>query len=71
MFVVGASYLSLLQSVAARCGLPYALVVFKRASNGSLVYSVEIEVPCFGAPLACRSFFFWAPPDEFSDPGYE
>jgi hypothetical protein len=28
MFVVGASYLSLLQSVAARCGLPYASVVF-------------------------------------------
>lgn len=71
MFVVGASYLSLLQSVAARCGLPYASVVFERAGDGSPIYGVEVEVPCLGAPLACRSFFFWAPPGEFSDGPYE
>ncbi|KAG0516852.1 hypothetical protein BDA96_09G037900 [Sorghum bicolor] len=71
MFVVGPSYLSLLQSVAARCGLPYASVVFERATDGSPVYGVEVEVPCFDTHRACRSFFFWAPQSEFSGAGYE
>lgn len=71
MFVAGASYLSLLQSVAARCGLPYASVVFEVEGDGTPVYSVELDVPCFSTILACRHFFFWAPPDELSDPGYE
>jgi len=71
MFVVGTSYLSLLQAVAARCGLPYASVVFERAGDGTPVYGVEIDVPCFGAVVASRCFFFWAPQEEFSAPGYE
>ena len=71
MFVVGTSYLSLLQAVAARCGLPYASVVFERAGDGTPVYGVEIDVPCFGAVVASRSFFFWAPQEEFSALGYE
>lgn len=71
MFVVGASYLSLLQTVAARCGLPYASVVFERDGNGSPVYGIEIDVPCAGSTLCCRSFFFWAPMDATSGPGYK
>jgi hypothetical protein len=71
MFVVGAPYLSLLESVAIRCGLPYASVVFERGDDGSPIYGVEVEVPCFGAALAGRSFFFWAPQGEFPDAGYE
>jgi hypothetical protein len=57
--------------VVARCGLPYASVVFERGSDGAPVYGVEIEVPCFDAFFACRSFFFWAPPGESSDAAYE
>jgi hypothetical protein len=71
MFAVGASYLSLLQIVAAKCGLPYASVVFEVAGDGSPAYGVEVDVPCAGAVMACRSFFFWAPPREFSGQGYE
>lgn len=71
MFVVGASYLSLLQTVAARCGLPYAAVVFEVAADGSPIYRVEIEVPGLGCVLASCSYFFWAGPDELSVAGYE
>lgn len=71
MFVVGTSYPSLLQVVAARCGLPYASVVFERARDGTPVYGVEIDVPCFCAVVASCSFFFWAPQEEFSAPGYK
>ena len=53
--MVGTSYLSLLQAVAARCGLPYASVVFERAGDGTPVYGVEIDVPCFGAVVASRT----------------
>jgi len=71
MFVVGASYLSLLQCVAARCGLPYASVVFEVAADGTPVYGVELDVPSFDTILASHRFFFWAPSDEFSGAGYE
>ena len=57
--------------MAARCGLSYASVVFERAGDGTPVYGVEIDVPCFGAVVASRCFFFWAPQEEFSAPGYE
>lgn len=71
MFAVRASYLSLLQSVAARCGLPYASVVLEMAGDGSPVYGVEVDVPCAGSSAPCRSFFFWAAGDGFSGPAYE
>ena len=71
MFVVCASYLALLQTVSARCGLPYASVVFEMAGDGSRIYGVEVDVPCSGAIAPCRSVFFWAPGDDFSGPGYE
>jgi len=71
MFAIRASYLSLLQTVAARCGLPYASVVFEMAGDGSPVYGVEVVVLCAGNVAPCRSFFFWAPGDGFSGPGYE
>jgi len=38
MFAIRASYLSLLQTVAASCGLPFASVVFEMAGDGSPVY---------------------------------
>lgn len=71
MFAVGASYLSLLEAVAARCGLPYASVVYEISVDGSPAYGVEIDVPCTDAVFTCRSFFFWAPAGQFSGPGYE
>jgi hypothetical protein len=61
MFTVRASYLALLQAVAAQCGLPYASVVFEVAGDGSPIYGVEVDVPCTGAVASCHSVFFWAP----------
>jgi hypothetical protein len=71
MFVVPASYLALLQAVVARCGLPYASIVFELAGDGTPVYGVEIDVPFAGEVVSCRRFFFWASADEFQRPGYE
>jgi len=71
MFVVRASYLVLLQTVAARCGLPYVSVVFEMVGDGSPIYGVEVDVPCSEAVASCHSVFFWAPRDEFSRPGYK
>jgi hypothetical protein len=62
---VRASYLALLQAVAARCGLPYASVVFEVAGDGSPIYGVEVDVPCVGTVASCRSVFFWSPGDGF------
>ena len=58
MFAVRASYLSLLEAVVARCGLPYASVVFEMAGDGSPIYGVEVDVPYAGAVAPCRSVFF-------------
>lgn len=74
MFVVPASYLSLLQAVVTRCGLPYASVVFELAGDGSPVYpvyGVEIDVPSNSEVAPCHSFFFWALADESQHPGHE
>jgi hypothetical protein len=50
MFVVGASYLSLLQAAIARCGLPYASIsmVSELSRDRAPVYGIEIEAPCVG-----------------------
>lgn len=58
MFVVGASYLSLLQAVASRRGLPYASVLCELSQDGAPIYGVEIDVPCVGPAMSCRTFFF-------------
>lgn len=58
MFVVDASYLPLLQTVVARCGLPYASVVSEVSGDEAPVYGIEIEVPCAEARLPCRSVLF-------------
>lgn len=71
MFAVRASYLSLLEAVAARCGLPYASMVFEMAEDGSPIYGVEVDVPFVGNVAPCHSFFFWAPRDGFLGPSYE
>lgn len=45
MFIVAASYLSLLQVVAVRCSLPYVSLVSGVAEDGTPVYGIEVEVP--------------------------
>lgn len=69
MFVVGASYLSLLEAVAARCGLPYASAICEVDGQGEPIYGVEVAVPCSQA--GCRCFFFWAPAGSVRGPGFE
>ena len=58
MFIVGASYLSLLQAVAVRCALPYVSLVSEVAADGGAVYGVEIEVPPAHPNCFRRTVFF-------------
>lgn len=71
MFAVGASYLSLLRAVAARCGLPYADVVSEVAGDGTPIYGVEIGVPSPQVNRCSSSIFFWAPEDAAGGAGHE
>jgi len=47
MFVVGASYISLLQSVAVRCSLPYVSTIHEVIDDGSVLYGIELEMPAW------------------------
>ncbi|OEL32506.1 hypothetical protein BAE44_0006474 [Dichanthelium oligosanthes] len=60
MFVVGASYVSLIQSTTARCVLPYVSMVCEIAGDGALLCRVEIELPSIGPFCHPRQVFFWA-----------
>lgn len=71
MFIVGVSYLSLLQVVANRCALPYVSVVSEVAGDGTSVYGVEVEVPSAQTARCKRTGFFWAPEDSAGGFGYE
>ena len=71
IFVVGASYLSLLQGVVVWCGLPYAAMVTEFTRDGTPVYGVELDLPCVGPVRRCRSFFFWASMEDCCASGYE
>ena len=44
MFVVGVSYMSLLQSVATRCLLPYVSTVREISDDKTVLYGIEIEL---------------------------
>lgn len=44
LFIVGASYLSLLHTVAAGYGLAYVFVASEVVADGTPVYGVKIEV---------------------------
>ena len=44
MFVVGVSYMSLLQSVATRCLLPYVSTVCEISDDKTVLYGIEIEL---------------------------
>jgi len=57
MFVIGVSYMSLLQSVATRCLLPYVSTVCEISDEKTVLYGIEIELP---APnlLSGSQFFF-------------
>lgn len=71
MFMVGASYLSLLQAVAARCFLPYLSVVSEVAEDQTPVYGIEVEVPSPQSSHCNGTVFFWAPPGFPAVAGYE
>ncbi|CAN6372246.1 unnamed protein product [Urochloa humidicola] len=60
MFVIGASYISLLQAVAARCSLPYAATVCEAASDGTMLYGIELELPPMVASFGSQRMFFWS-----------
>lgn len=57
MFIVGASYLSLLQAVAAKCSLPYVSLVSEVDADGSSVYGVEVVVPYVRSECRTHTIF--------------
>uniref|UniRef100_A0A0A8ZNY4 Uncharacterized protein n=1 Tax=Arundo donax TaxID=35708 RepID=A0A0A8ZNY4_ARUDO len=58
MFVVGASYLSLLQAVAAKCALPYASLLCEAADDGSVLCGIEIELPLLNLQQTYHGNYF-------------
>lgn len=71
MFIVAASYMSLLQAVAARCSLPYLSPVSEVAGDGTSVYGIEVEVPSLEDMRCVRTIFFWSSAGAASSAGYE
>ena len=71
MFVVGVSYISLLQSVAARCLLSYVSTIRETTEDNTMLYGIEIELPAPNLLSRPEKVFFWAhaQPDAIS--GYE
>lgn len=60
MFVVGASYISLLQSVANRCSLPYVSTIREFTDDGSVLYGIELQMPAQNQFSLAEQVFFWA-----------
>lgn len=71
MFIAAASYLSLLQSVADRCLLPYVSLVSELVEDGHPIYGIEVEIPAAHSTPCARSIFFWAPSGAVASVGYE
>ena len=71
MFVVGVSYMSLLQSVATRCLLPYVSTICEISDDKTVLYGIEIELPAPNLLSGGQKTIFWAyaQPDAIS--GYE
>lgn len=57
MFIAAASYLSLLQSVADRCSLPYVSLVSELVEDGHPIYGIEVEIPAAHSAPYARSIF--------------
>lgn len=62
MFVVGASYVSLLQAVVSRCDSVSISYLCEVGHDGSVLAGVEIEMPPFDVAAAPRHVFFWSSP---------
>lgn len=60
MFVVGASYLSLLQAVDSHCSLLYASIVNEVTEDGTLLCGIEIEIPTIATLFSSSRIFFSA-----------
>jgi len=58
MFVVG----SLLEAVAARCGLPYASVICELDGHGAPVYGIELALGRAARSLLAVVFISGPPP---------
>lgn len=71
MFVVGVSYISLLQSVASRCSLPYVSTVREIAEGTTVLYVIEIELPATNLFPRPKQMFFWAYAQPNAISGYE
>uniref|UniRef100_A0A0A9G3U8 Secreted protein n=1 Tax=Arundo donax TaxID=35708 RepID=A0A0A9G3U8_ARUDO len=58
MFVVGVSFVSLLQAVVSRCQLVSVYYLSEVAGDGSVLWGVEVELPSLDPQVAPRRMFF-------------
>lgn len=71
MFVVGISYIPLLQAVVARCKGVLVEFICEVADDGVVLVGIELDVPfVMHSPLQ-RRFFFWSYPQILTMPPYE
>lgn len=71
MFVVGASYISLLQSVAMQCSLPYVSTIREITEDNTALYGIEIELPAMNPFASHKRIFFWGHAQTNAAAGYE
>jgi hypothetical protein len=71
MFIFKISFMSILEGVAQRCGIPYVSIIHEVMDDGSHLYGIEVELPpMFGRTQSSR-VFYWAPSGIDSNVAYE
>ena len=60
MFVLEASFVCLLEAVAARCGLPHVGFVREIDPDGECLVGVELDLPHRDLQAIKRTRFFWS-----------
>lgn len=71
MFVVGVSYVSLLQVVLARCSDVAFGFICEVADDGAVLAGIELDIPLLAAASAQHHIFLWSCPDIIVIPPYE
>ncbi|XP_062186630.1 uncharacterized protein LOC133890183 [Phragmites australis] len=62
MFVVGLSYVFLLQAVVSQCDSVSVAYLCEVADDGAVLAGIEVELPPLNAEAAPRHVFFWSCP---------
>lgn len=71
MFVVGGSYISLLQAVVPRCKDVMLAYITEVADDGVVLAGIELDVPCPADRCGRRRVFLWSYPEIIAMHPYE